>query len=80
MMLINCLSLTDDKWRYSFSYENQWVHTHVYFNHLLLQAAICPAANPADENDRQEQQYPISSPHIGIDWIDYLIESARLTK
>ncbi len=47
----------------------------VYFNHLLLQVAICPVANPLDENDSEEQQhgYPISSSHIGTEWIDRLI-------
>lgn len=30
------------------------IHILIYFNHLLLQAAICPTAEPSDENDSQE--------------------------
>lgn len=33
----------------------------VYFNHLLLQVAICPVANPLDENDSEEQQTWLSN-------------------
>ena len=33
--------------------------------------------NPTDENDGQEQQYPICASHIGTNRIDSLIERTR---
>ncbi len=48
---IACLWLMTN-WCCIFFYENQWVHIPICFNHLLLQAAVCPAANPPDGNDR----------------------------
>ncbi len=47
---IACLWLMTN-WCCIFFYENQWVHIPICFNHLLLQAAVCPAANPPDGND-----------------------------